>query len=330
MKSYLFSLASFFAASVLFGCSGNDLSPDINSPEPISSNSLQQGQLLLQFDPFDDEVTNATRTLRNNNFGQLTFQDGDMVNVYNEELREYDFYTFKTDGFYYDVEKSGDDIPWVINPKYGIIRGSTTKDVKGYIHRSSRTYRIDVEIPRTFVYDISAETENIDGRGTRGYRCDLPMFGYAKTSTEGNYIEISNLRYLVAVLRININGFAGKARFLRLSNTAGKPLSGNLTAVLYTNPDNRKNTKLEVLDETLPVSSDIYVDLTNASSSSACIYLPVVAGLNGSSDGVRLEYSNDSSHNDPTQATGWISVDGVSFAGLSFSQHKRYTVDCDF
>ena len=326
-RSFLLSTV-LLTTGVLIGCS-NDEGGAVNQQILETVVTEQRGDLRMAFDPFDDEADN-TRTLRNNNFGQLTFQENDLVYVYTYNLQFYDFYTFKTDGFYFDVEKNGGTTPWVDTPTFGIMRGATSKELKGYIERTSRTYRVDVEIPRIFVYDANAESANIDGRGTRGYRCDLPMFGYASYSTEGSYIEISKMRYMVAVLRININGFAGKARFLRLSNTAGKPLSGNVTAILYTNPDNRKQTKLEVLDPDLPIYTDIYVDLTNAPSSAACIYLPVVPGLVGSSDGIKLEYSNDASHDNAIEATGWKTCSGVAFTGITFGQHKRYTVDCSF
>lgn len=327
MKRFFIFIAAIISAVVLVGCSKDDTTVETGQSETV--NKQLKGDLRLTFDAFDDE-NGGTRALRNNNFGQLTFQENDLVYVYTYNLQFYDFYTFKTDGFYFDVDKNGGSTPWVDTPTFGIMRGATSKELKGYIERTSRTYRVDVEIPRIFVYDANAESANIDGRGTRGYRCDLPMFGYASYSTEGSYIEISKMRYMVAVLRININGFAGKARFLRLSNTAGKPLSGNVTAILYTNPDNRKQTKLEVLDPDLPIYTDIYVDLTNAPSSAACIYLPVVPGLVGSSDGIKLEYSNDASHDNAIEATGWKTCSGVAFTGITFGQHKRYTVDCSF
>ena len=325
MKKNLFSIiALFYVVAVLVACSKEE-TPTVEAPQAETSSTQVFGDLHFSFDPFDDEGA-TTRALRNNNFGQLTFQKNDLVNVYNESLKLYDFYTFQTDGFYFDAELNGGSDPWVDIPKYGILRGATSKEVKGYIHRSTRTYRVDVEIPRTFVYDAQAEQTNIDGKGTRGYRCDLPMFGYANYSTEGSYIEISNLRYLVAVLRLNLSGFSGKARFLRITNSAGKPLSGNLTACLYTDPSERKQTHLQVLDDDLTVYPDIYVDISAAPSTNACIYLPIVAGLNGSSDGVKLEYSNDSSASSAIEATGWTVVTSASFAGMNFAQHKRYIV----
>ena len=316
-------IAALFAVATVTGCSKDETSVKTIQRETPSSQTL--GDLRLTFDSFDDESTN-TRALRNDNFGQLTFQENDLVNVYNENLCLYDLYTFNADGFYFDAELNGGGDPWVDTPKYGILRGATSKEVKGYIHRQTGTYRIDVEIPRILVYNSNAEKSDIDGKGTRGYRCDLPMFGYAGKNSEGDYIEISNVRYIVAILRINLSGLSEKVRYLRITNTAAKPLSGNLTACLYANPADRKQTRLQVLDEDLTVYPDIYVDVTSAPTANACIYIPIVAGLNGTTDGVKLEYSNDDSASSAIAATGWTTVDSASFAGMEFAQHKRYTI----
>ena len=325
MKTILRLIPAVLALAMLMGCTNDETAPTTDIAKPTEGQSLRLGNLQLNFDPFDDEVS-STRALRNNNFGQLTFQESDLVNVYNEILQYYDIYAFRTDGFYYDKALNGGYSAIVTKPKYAILRGATKDDIKGYIHRSTSTYRIDVAIPRTFVYDANAEQPNIDGRGTPGFRCDLPMFGYADFSSEGDYIEVANLRYLVAVLRIDISGLKGNVRYLRLTNTAGKALSGSLTACMHTNPADRKQTYLQVMDDKLTVYPDLYIDMTAAPSNKACVYLPVVAGLDGTTDGVKLEYSNDASAISATTATGWTEISSASFTGMSFAQHKRYTV----
>lgn len=323
MKSLLKLFSALFAVTLFAGCSGNELPDEEVFPK---TSTEQQGDLRVTFDPFDNEGS-TTRSLRNDNFGQLTFEYGDVVNVYNETLRYYDFYTFQTNGFYYDVEMSGDASPWVETPKFAILRGATDQDVKGYIDRASRTTRVDIEIPHVLVFDANSKVVNFDGKGGVGYACDLPMFGYASYSSDGDYIEVSNLRYLVGVMKIGLQGIAGTARFLKLTNTAGKPLSGVLTAQLNTDPAERKNTKLEVLDEKLTVYPELYIDLRSIPSGSSCIYIPVVSGINGTADGVKLEYSADTAHDSALEATGWQPVTSVNFAGMVFKQHCRYTVN---
>lgn len=309
--------------TMFVSCSGNELP---NEETPQTTIVEQKGDLRVTFDPFDNEGA-GTRALRNDNFGQLTFKEGDVVNVYNETLREYDFYTFQTDGFYYDAALSGDAIPWVDEPRFAVLRGATDKNIKGYIDRATRTTRVDIEIPHTLVFNASSRVANFDGKGGVGYACNLPMFGYAGYSTEGDYIEISNLRYLTGVLKISLAGI-GTAKYLKLSNTGGKPLSGVLTAQLYTDPVQRKNTKLEVLDEDLTVYPELYIDLRSLPSGTSCIYIPVVSGISGTADGVCLEFSADMTHDSATEAIGWQPVPAVNFAGMVFAQHCRYMVNC--
>lgn len=323
MKRNFKVFSALLSMTLFAGCSGNELPDEEVSPKTPTE---QQGDLRVTFDPFDNEGT-TTRSLRNDNFGQLTFEDGDVVNVYNETLRYYDFYTFRTDGFYYDAEMSGDAIPWVEEPKFAILRGATDHNVKGYIDRATRTTRMDIVLPHTLVFDASSKVVNFDGKGGVGYACDMPMFGYASYSSEGDYIEVSNLRYLVGVMKIGLQGITGTARFLKLTNTAGKPLSGTFTAQLNTDPAERKNTKLEVLDEELTVYPELYIDLRSIPSGTSCIYIPVVAGISGTADGVKLEYSADTAHDSAEKATGWQPVTTVSFAGMTFKQHCRYTVN---
>ena len=322
MKSYLKLFSVSLAMALFSSCSSNEL-PGEEATQAVTAE--QKGDLIVSFDPFDNEGA-STRTLRNGNFGQLTFENGDVVNVYNETLREYDFYTFKTDGFYYDADLSGDAIPWVDKPKFAVMRGATDQNIKGYIDRGTRTTRVDIEIPHTFVFDAKSKVANFDGKGGVGYACDLPMFGYASNSSEGEYIEISNLRYMTGIMKINLQGLSS-AKFLKLSNTAGKALSGTLTAILYTAPDQRKNTKLEVLDNGITVYPELYIDMRSLPTGTSYIYIPVVAGMNGTADGIKLEYSTDTTHDSATKATGWKSVTGVSFAGIVFKQHCRYSVN---
>lgn len=322
MKSNL-KLFSVSLAVVLFGsCSSNEL-PSEETTQAVTAE--QKGDLRVSYDPFDNEGA-STRTLRNSNFGQLTFENGDVVNVYNETLRYYDFYSFKTDGFYYDAVLSGDATPWVETPKFAVMSGATDQNIKGYIDRKTQTTRVDIEIPHTLVFDDKSKVANFDGKGGVGYACNLPMFGYADYSSEGEYVEISNLRYMTGIMKINLQGLSS-AKFLKLSNTAGKALSGALTAILYKDPDQRKDTKLEVLDNSITVYPELYIDMRNLPSGTSYIYIPVLAGMNGTADGIKLEYSTDTTHESATEVTGWKSVTGVSFAGVVFKQHCRYSVN---
>ena len=230
----------------------------------------------------------------------------------------------------------------VTEPKFGVMPGKAVK--KAYIDRLTRTTRVDVEIPKTITYDAESET-SIDGKAM--YACNLPMFGYASFPEGEEYVAVSNVRYMVAILKIDLGKAISNASWLRLINygqgavvgtpyipygNAGgvtpdeetaKPLSGVLTAELYADDTQRKNVKLAQLDPTLETRPWICVDLRSVPSNTSCIYIPVVPGLDGDVDNIRLEYSATRAET-PEEINDWVTIPGMSFPGKTFEQHKRF------
>ena len=154
---------------------------------------------------------------------------------------------------------------------------------------------------------------------------------------------------MTAILKINLEKVVSNASWLRLINygqggdptkifgaddptgldlATAKPLSGIMTAELYSDPAERKNVKLAALDEDLAASwaPYIYVDLRSVPSNTTCIYIPVVAGLDGDLDNIRLEYSKELG-DDPNAflQAEWHNIPGMAFPGKEFKQHSRYS-----
>lgn len=338
MKNFFKFIPAALAVLALASCSNDEL---LGEQSQAKQDVASKGDLRMSWDAFDNE--GGTRAMRDNNFGTLTFEDGDQVNVYSEDLYKTDWYTFDTDAFYYNSE--GEKM--VDNPKFGVMPGEMVK--KAYIDRATRTTRVDMEIPQVITYDASSET-SIDGKAM--YACNLPAFGYATLNPEG-YVEVANLRYMTAILKINLEKVVSNASWLRLINygqgsamlalsgadnrykatdpidwATAKPLSGIFTAELYSDPADRKDVKLAALDETLAASwaPYIYVDLQSVPSNITCIYIPVVAGLDGDLDNIRLEYSRKLGENpDEFIAADWTPIPGMAFPGKEFKQHSRYS-----
>lgn len=333
MKGFIKLFPAALAVFALASCS------DVIETEKNSQIAAveQKGDLRLSFDAFDNDV--ATRAMRDNNFGTLTFIDGDQVNVYSEDLYKTDWYVFDTDAFYYGSE--GEKM--VDNPKFGVMPGGDIK--KAYIDRKTRTTRVDMEIPTTITYGAKSET-TIDGKAM--YACNLPAFGYASLNPEG-YVEVANLRYMVGILKVNLEKVVSNASWLRLINygqggnpskilgsdddsgldwATAKPLSGIMTAELYGDESKRKEVKLAAIDETLSATwrPYIYIDLRSVASNTSCIYIPVVPGLDGDVDNIRLEYSKELGDN-PESFTHsqWVNIPGMAFPGKEFKQHSRYS-----
>jgi hypothetical protein len=334
MKNFFKFIPAALAVLALASCSNDEL---LGEQSQAKQDVASKGDLRMSWDAFDNE--GGTRAMRDNNFGTLRFEDGDQVNVYSEDLYKTDWYTFDTDAFYYNSE--GEKM--VDNPKFGVMPGEMVK--KAYIDRATRTTRVDMEIPQVITYDASSET-SIDGKAM--YACNLPAFGYATLNPEG-YVEVANLRYMTAILKINLEKVVSNASWLRLINygqggdptkifgaddptgldlATAKPLSGIMTAELYSDPAERKNVKLAALDETLAASwaPYIYVDLRSVPSNITCIYIPVVAGLDGDLDNIRLEYSRELGDDpDAFLQAEWHNIPGMAFPGKEFKQHSRYS-----
>lgn len=329
MKGIFKLIPAALAVFALASCSTDELEVNNAQKQDVAT----KGDLRMSWDAFDNET--FTRAMRDDNFGTLTFEEGDQVNVYSEDLYNTDWYTFQTDAFYY----FNDDDPMVTEPKFGVMPGEMVR--KAYIDRATRTTRVDMEIPKTITYNSESET-TIDGKAM--YACNLPAFGYASLASEG-YVEVANLRYMTAILKINLEKVVSNASWLRLINygqggnpatgtidlATAKPLSGIFTAELYSDPAERKNVKLAALDPDLAASwaPYIFVDLRSVPSNTTCIYIPVVAGLDGDLDNIRLEYATDLVNEEEAipfgGATGWKAIPGMAFPGKEFKQHSRYS-----
>lgn len=337
MKGIFKLIPAALAVFALASCSTDVIEGSKTQEQTIAN----KGDLRMTFDAFDDET--PTRAMRDNNFGSLTFVDGDQVNVYSEDLYNTDWYEFDTDAFYYS--STGEKM--VTEPKFGVMPGKAVK--KAYIDRATRTTRVDIEIPEKITYDAESET-SIDGKAM--YACNLPMFGYASFPEGEEYVAVSHVRYMVGILKIDLGKAIGNASWLRLINygqgaavpvgytpygnpggvipdwATVKPLSGVLTAELYSDDDpdpnhDRTKVKLAQLDMTLETHPWLYVDLRSVPSNTSCIYIPVVPGLDGDVDNIRMEYSK-SRIDEPNEINDWVNIPGMSFPGKTFEQHKRY------
>ena len=353
MKKFFKIIPAALAVFALASCSNDEL---LGEKAQQVQDVANKGDLRLSVEAFDNQ--GGTRAMRDNNFGTLTFVEGDVVNVYSEDLYNTDWYSFQGDAFYY----GNDDAEMVSEPKYGVLPGGDPDDArlanlpvvrKAYIDRASRMTRVDVEIPEVLVYNAESEAKNEAGNNL--YACNLPAFGYASKNAAG-YVEVKNLRYMTAILKLDLEKVVSNASWLMIvnygqdgtvavpgqaglttnqimngiyaeGNTSWKPLSGQLTAILYPEESMRKETKLEVLDDQLPIKPYMLVDLREVSSNESHIYIPIIPGLDGDVDNIRLYYSKD---RDDWQDATWEEIPGMQFAGTTFKQHSRYSEDYAF
>lgn len=327
------------AVLALASCSTDE----IESIQPAEQNIATKGDLRITFDPLQGDVLdlNATRAMADRNFGGPLFEDGDMVFVYDEKMHSTDPYEFDADpdkmAFYF-APQFGTDEPLINGegenvPAFGVYAGITEKNEdefnsvkkypKGWVARNlpGTPTCVDIDIPHVLKYKQDGNT----------YGFEMPAFG-AASFNEGSdpYIKLDNFRYLTALLRVKLTNAFGNATFLRLSNNAGKALSGKLTAKLWKG-DDRFDSKLEVVDPDYETFDELYIDLSEVPSTTSFIYIPVVAGLDGDTDGIRLMYTGkrnisdvESELDDDGNPIAWEVVPGMQFPGVEFEANHAY------
>ncbi len=335
MKLFPAALAVFALAS----CSTDE----IESTQPAEQNIATKGDLRITFDPLEGDVTglNVTRAMSDRNFGGPLFEDDDMIFVYDDKMHSTDPYAFNADpdkmAFYFAPQFENDE-PLITGegdnvPSFGVYAGivertgddfnSVAKYPKGWVARTleGTPTCVDIEIPHVLKYKQDGNT----------YGFEMPAFGAASFNGGSDpYIRLDNFRYLTALLRVKLTNAFGNATFLRLSNARGKALSGKLTAKLWTG-EKRKESKLEVVDPEYEFFDELYIDLSEVPSTTSFIYIPVVAGLDGDTDDIRLEYTGkrnisdvESELDDDGNPIAWEIVPGMQFPGIEFEANHAY------
>lgn len=324
LKLFPVALAAFALAS----CSTEDF--ESSKTQDLAN----KGDLRIVWDTVDGNE--ETRSLSDNKFNGPFFEEGDQIFVYDNLMHSTDVYAFQENAFYFDPQFEGDapiiqgnEVAYAVYPgKYWDFteEEEVVKAPKGYVLRTEvgTPTCVDIKIPHVLRYKEIA--------GQYGY--EIPFFGAASyhgtPGAEGTYIQADNFRALTARLRIKLDNAFGNVSYLRLKNTAKKPLSGTLTAKLYTGND-RTKSMLQIVDKDYTVYPDIFIDLRNVPSNLSYIYIPVVCGpdydnlLNGDTDGITLMYSGDRTVDDPTTIaeTEWTDT-GMKFPGEVFSPNSRH------
>lgn len=295
----------------------------------------------LRITSFDTEDV-ATRALANKLYQLQTYEDGDKIYVYDQDMHATDIYAYDVDenAFYFEEQFPGDEKQIAGEPSFGVFAGVVNKNPKGYVLRTEEGTPtcVDIKLPHVLKY----KEKVVDGVAMYGF--DIPAFAAASYSTDPSdpYIALDNYRYLTALLRVKLENAFGNVSYIRVSNAGpdnlyivgqmgdSKALSGNLTAKLYKG-DDRTNSKLEVVDEDYLVYPEVYIDLTNVPSNTSFIYIPIIAGLDGDVDHIKLEYtanrniSDVESEKDNNGADiAWHTIPGMQFPGTVFQANKRY------
>ncbi len=212
-----------------------------------------------------------------------TWQDGDKVRVYDDNLAKYNTYT-RTSGTF-GTTGTQEASAYQLSPA-GFVTYAGWKEGTGLTAL--------VNIPAELTYDEFEKDDN-----NTAYISNIPLFGKVN-SIEGGVLESSNV-YLTGFLKVTLkNGYnmgngikSIKVTALKWNSTtwaeagADKPLSGNFDAVLdptdnFGSTEDTQKSKLQKGTETLVnygYSSSILVNTSNlniASEYESLVYIPIV------------------------------------------------------
>ena len=316
MKGFFKLFPAALAALALASCSTDEL--ENQSKEFATS---EKGDLIVSVDPFNGfDATRAMRPINDNGKpGSLNFEDGDIMNVYDEELYKHDVYVMDGDAFY----REGKQV--LTDPKYGLFPGDQV--VRGYWNKADEMTYAEFAIPHVITYDESSE-QKIDGK--MYYAANLPMFGYAELNG-AKKVNVSHLRHLCAVIQLNLKDVAGNANWLRLTTAKKKvKLAGTFVAKLDPDPANREKVALQEGLSDLITYNEIFIDLNSVPSRESMILIPVVPqgeeGFDANAEGIRLDYLQDLSVKTEEDV---VAVPEASWTntGLKFPKEKFYAND---
>ena len=311
MKKFFKLIPAALALVALASCSNDDL---LNTEKPVVFGG---GDLIVECDPLESGEGDATRAYRTADAKSLFFVETDKINVYDADLYKHDRYVFNGSSFVIDGKKYG------IEPKYALFPSADV--VRGYWDHETDMVNAEFAIPQVIRYDAESE-KTMDGK--KVYAANLPMFGYAATNGDG--VKVSNLRYLVALLKIDVKNAYGNANYLRLTNSKKKPLTGTFVATLNPDPAKREKVFLKKGAADLISSEFLYIDLRNVPSENSIIFVPIIPGLDGDADGISLMYTHETG-DDPTKfaASSWYET-GCKFPMVEFTAHKLFEAGYTF
>lgn len=252
MKTNTFFLIAALSSVLLSSCS-NDHEPQILS---------DGASLNVIVEEFQVEGGN-TRAVYQPSGNKLSWQTGDAIKVYDDNLRTYDLYSFSPTKRLFSTEATSSDIDGPIS--YALYPGDQV-DYAGWTTYGNRAV---MNIPSTIVYDESIENSSIvDGQTL--YVGKLPMWGTASGSF-GNVTV--NLKYLCAVMKLKVK--KSKATFVKIAS-ATKPLAGGVEAIIAKNGVTQEEPVIKKGAKSLANFYYVLLDLRQMPSEEGYVYVPII------------------------------------------------------
>lgn len=267
MKKINVFLAVASAMMMTMGC---------NSTDEVTEIEKKQQPLTVSVEQLQDEPT--TRSAIDANGNTLYWQTGDVINVYDEILTTYDEYSFSPSDRAFVTKADNSYIDGTIS--YALYPGNLV-DYAGW---TSSGIRAVMSLATPIIAGDSKEDKTTVA-GKTLYTSNLPMWGTANGTFGQVYVS---LKYLTAVLKLNLENVVGNATFIKV--TSSKPLSGGFEAVIASstkvmNPD----AVLKKGAESLATKNYVVVDLRGVTSAKTTVYVPIIVDTY---DDLTVSYTN--------------------------------------
>ena len=321
MKKFIKMIPAALAVFALASCTGDDLQVGDKAPEQ----NLEAGDLIITYDPLDNAV--ATRGFRQGDFSMtqnrpMVYGEGDVFKVYDPDMFKYEVYNFdKAQKAFFKTNSVT-----ITDPKFVLFPGNNV--MRGYYNSDDDKTYAEINIPRVIEYNAASEMFVDDAGTITGYAYNLPMLGLANPLAGGK-MGANNMRHLTAILKIDLENVYGNAMWLRITNQAGKVMSGTIAAVLDVSSDDaRKAVKLDpsLNKPDLVTYPDMYIDLRNVPSPKSVIFIPILEGLT-EADNIKLEYTAYPGDLDDTPGSAWKSLKEQGASGWSTATTEQKWVD---
>ena len=288
MKKSIKFMTAAMAVLALASCSNDDF-----LSEGQRATVANKGEMIVEVDPLDNAGV-GTRAYRDaSTDGFLQFVSTDKMRVYDNKLQNFDIYKSNDNGTKFFVE--GEQGVEGSEATYALFPAEMVK--RGYLDKPTGKTYADFIIPEVITYDENSEYDAKE-KGVY-YASNLPMFGKVTSTADGG-LKVTGLRHVCAVVKISLENAYTNATYLRLTtmkaldgDPEAKPMSGTFTCALTTDEATRKDVKLEAMEDYDDVKRypDLYIDLRKVPSPTSVIYIPVVPGLDGDVDDVKLMYT---------------------------------------
>lgn len=218
----IFKLFPVAIAALAFVSCSDDLNGSGSATQQIPDNALRFsiGSNENMRAGFVGGVMDATSALK------FRWVQGDVIRVYNDDLAEWDKYTYAGDQFGTQDVFTPDTENALTSYSIGVYPADEVEGV--YMDKNSKNMKhIQMNLPMVYDYQEGLDT---DADGSAGYRCDMPMYGNITDKAQA----VTEMNFLSAYVRVYLRDLPKDTKYIALvsepTGTNVQPLTGRFIA----------------------------------------------------------------------------------------------------